>query len=267
MILLETKDLHVFYKNGQDWLNVVNQVNISLEENRTYGIIGESGSGKTSLVLAILGLLNPKTSQVEGQVIFQGQDLRSLSAEAFNEIRWEEIAVVFQNSMNALSPIHRIQRQIEDIYQTHRPHVRRSQIKEEVLAIFKLLNLSGKAYQAYPHELSGGMMQRVAIAMSLIFNPKLIILDEATTALDIITQNKILNELKVLDAKYHNTKLIVTHDLSVVRQTCDYVYLMYQGQIVEEGDMDQVFHRPQHPYTQTMVANYFKLTRGKGGKS
>lgn len=230
-----------------------------LEENKTYGLVGESGSGKTSLIEGILQLHNKNHCRVEGQAFFNGKDLVKLGPKDLNRIRWEEISIVFQNSMNTLSPIHKIFTQICDIYWAHFQNTPKNQVKSEVLSIFELLNLKESVLYSYPHELSGGMMQRVSIALSLVFNPQVIIFDEATTALDIITQNKILSELKALDQVYSNTKVFVTHDLSVVRQTCDEVFVMYHGEIIEQGSVDTIFNHPNHSYTQSLVMNFKKL--------
>ena len=225
----------------------------------TYGIIGESGSGKTTLMMGALQLLASDYTKIEGRARYLGKDLNMLSRKQLNRLRWEQIAVVFQNSMNTLSPVHRIRDQIIDIYRTHRPKTSKETIKNEMLEIFEVLNLKESVYHSYPHELSGGMMQRVSIALSLMFNPQLIVLDEATTALDVITQKKILNELRTLDDLYANTKIYVTHDLSVIKQTCQKVIIMYQGEVVEQGDMEEVFEHPKHPYSQKMMRNYMKL--------
>lgn len=261
MTLLELVDFNVFYLNKHQSNHAVKNVNLTFAKNKTYGIIGESGSGKTTLMMGALQLLAPDCTRIQGEVLFAGKELNGLPAEQLNQLRWEEIAVVFQNSMNTLSPVHRIREQMIDIYRAHRPKTSKEQIQSEMLDIFKVLNLKESVYHAYPHELSGGMMQRVSIALSLMFNPQLIVLDEATTALDVITQNKILNELKTLDELYANTKIYVTHDLSVIKQTCQQVIIMYQGEVVEQGDLDEVFENPQHPYSQRMMHNYMKLNQ------
>lgn len=264
MTLLETENLSISYRTDQGWYQAVKDVSIGFDSNKTYGIIGESGSGKTTLMMGMLNLLSPQSTQVQGKVIFQGVNIRELTHQELNRMRWEEVAVVFQNSMNTLSPVHRIIEQVVDIYQAHRPKTRRAEIQAHMQEIFNLLNLHPKVIHSYPHELSGGMMQRVSIALSLMFNPQIIILDEATTALDVITQNKILGELKALNEIYNNTKIIITHDLSVVRQTCDYVFIMHEGEIVEEGEIEQIFADPQHPYTSGMIDNFNQLI-GRAG--
>lgn len=259
MKLLEIENFNVYYVNKKQSNHAVKNVNLTFEENTTYGIIGESGSGKTTLMMGALQLLSTDYTRKEGSVRLLDNDLNTMPPGQLNRLRWEEIAVVFQNSMNTLSPVHRIRDQIVDIYRAHRPKTSEETIKNELLKIFEVLNLKESVYHAYPHELSGGMMQRVSIALSLMFNPRLIVLDEATTALDVITQKKILSELKTLDDLYANTKIYVTHDLSVIKQTCEKVIVMFEGEVVEKGNIEDVFERPQHPYTQKMMHNYWQL--------
>lgn len=259
MTLLRVQNLNVAYKSREGLNPVVRDVSLSLEKNMSYGIIGESGSGKTTLMNAILRLLNPKHTQASGQVFFNEIDLVKLDPSALNALRWQEIAVVFQNSMNILSPVHRIKDQAYDIYWTHRPYTPRKTLDRHLVNLFGLLQLDPVVRNHYPHELSGGMKQRVSIALSLLFEPQLIILDEATTALDAITQNKILHELKRVELGYDNTKLYITHDLSVIKQVCDYVFIMRQGELVEEGPIQHIFQTPRHPYTQQLMADYQRL--------
>lgn len=259
MSLIRTEDLNIFYRQQGGDFHAVQSANVRFEANKTYGLIGESGSGKSTLVMGILQLLNPRTSYMTGDIYYHEESLRQMSARDLRQKRWEELAVVFQNSMNTLSPVHRIGGQLVDIYRAHRPHVSKRQIREEMIQIFELLNLKPAVYEAYPHELSGGMMQRVSIAMSLMFNPQVIVFDEATTALDIITQNRILRELDALSDSYQHTKIIVTHDLSVVQATCEYIYIMNQGRLIEEGPIEDIFTQPQQPYTQALIHNYQQL--------
>lgn len=257
MALLEIRNVSVSYQQAGSWKEAVKEADLTIEAQKSYGLIGESGSGKTSLMMAVLGLLDPNTSRVQGEIRFKGKSL--LESNNLHAVRWKDLAVVFQNSMNALSPVHRIKDQIYDIYRLHQGTLSKKQINERSMEIFDRLNLKSEVWRAYPHELSGGMMQRVSIALSLLFNPSLIIFDEATTALDIITQNKILHELKALNKVYQNSKIFVTHDLAVVKQACDYVYIMLKGRIIEEGSVEKIFYHAEHPYTQKLVENFNQL--------
>ena len=192
MALLSIKNLKITYKNNEKEVYAVDDISFDMESGDSLGIVGESGSGKSTLAMGILRLLSPQSAQVSGNAFFHDKDLLAMSKEEFNKSKWKQISVVFQKSMNILSPIHKIGDQLEDIYRVHEPKASKEQIKKRVLELFKLVNLSDRVYDLYPHELSGGMLQRTSIALSLLHNPELIILDEATTALDVVTQGQIL---------------------------------------------------------------------------
>lgn len=255
MALLEIKDFNVTYRMKDKEVYAVQNACIEVEEQDAIGIVGESGSGKSTLAMGALRLL-PDNAALSGQVLFEGQDLCAMSKDELSKIRWNEIAVVFQKSMNSLSPVHRIGKQMEDVYLIHRPGTPKKEIKERIYELFRIVNLSDRVYNLFPHELSGGMMQRIAIALSLIMNPKLLVMDEATTALDVVTQSQILREIIKLQKDFHLTRLMITHDVSVVSSTCNKVVVMYAGNIMEKGDVVDVLVHPKHPYTQGLLKSF-----------
>lgn len=260
MSLLEIKNLNVKYKVEGKEINAVRNISLNVEAKDSIGIVGESGSGKSTLAMAILRLLPEKIVETTGEIIFDGINLLEISENKLRKIRWKDISVVFQKSMNSLSPVHKIGFQIKDIYKVHEPNATDEEIKEKVLELFKLVNLADRVYDLYPHELSGGMMQRVSIALSLIFYPKLLILDEATTALDVVTQGQILDEIMKLQEKLHLTRIMITHDVSVVSSTCKKVAVMYAGYLLEFGYVSDVLTKPKHPYTQALLKSFPSFT-------
>ena len=180
----------------------------------------------------------------------------SISEKEMNELRWKKLAVVFQKAMNSLSPVHRISTVFEDIYRVHEPHATKEEIHAATVRLLKLVNLPERVYHLYPHEMSGGMLQRVAIAMSLLHSPQLLIFDEATTALDVVTQGQILKEIVQMEKELETTRIMITHDMSVVSSSCNKVAVMYAGEIVEFGYVKNVMVHPQHPYTKALLKSF-----------
>ena len=256
MALLSLRDVSVTYHAGGKDVHAVNHVSLEVERGESLGIVGESGSGKTTLIMAVLRLLPPGRAAVTGQALLDGRDIFQMSPQDLAAVRWEDMAVVFQKAMNALSPVHRIGRFLSDIYLRHRPKATRAEAKEAVIGMLELVNLPPRVFQLYPHELSGGMMQRVSIAMSLLFHPKLLIMDEATTALDVVTQNQILEEIVQLEEKMGSTRIMITHDISVVAGACKNVAVLYAGSLLESGPAEEVLVEPLHPYTQGLVDSF-----------
>jgi peptide/nickel transport system ATP-binding protein len=209
-----------------------------------------------------LRLHNEKSTLISGAAEFEGKDLIKMTSKEMNELRWKEISVVFQKAMNALSPVHRIGRQVEDIYHVHEPQASRKEIEERMIYLLKLVNLPERVYRLYPHEMSGGMLQRVAIAISLLHKPKLIIFDEATTALDVVTQGQILQEVVQMEKEMDMTRVMITHDMSVVAASCNKVAVMYAGEFMEIGRVEYIFKNPMHPYTQGLL-NSFPSLKGE----
>lgn len=257
--VLSIEDLCVTYKNKQKQVYAVKNASFSINKGDALGIVGESGSGKSTLAMALLRLLPARTAAVSGKADFLGHDLLTIKDKELTEIRWKELAVVFQKAMSSFSPVHRIGEQIEDIYRVHVPKAAKGEAKERAIELLKLVNLGDRVWRLYPHELSGGMLQRVAIAMSLLFNPRLLIMDEATTALDVVTQGQLLNEIKHMEETLDMTRIMITHDMSVVAASCNKVAVMYAGDIVEVGPVHKVLKTPAHPYTQGLLGSFPSL--------
>lgn len=263
MSLLELKNVNINYKTPMKTVYAVQDVSLTVDEQDSIGIVGESGSGKSTLAMGILRLLPDNIIEVSGEALFEGKDLLSMGEKALQQVRWKEVSVVFQKAMNALSPVHRIGAQMEDVYRVHYPNEDKAVIKNRVMELLNLVNLADRVYHSYPHELSGGMMQRVAIALALIFEPKLLIMDEATTALDVVTQTQILNEIIALEDKIKIARIMITHDMSVVSSTCKKVVVMYAGRVMEYGRVEDVLVDPQHPYTQGLMRSFPSFTGEK----
>ena len=267
MPLLEVRNVNVMFSSAganPKRVAAVRGVSLTVDEQESVGIVGESGSGKSTLALAILRMLPGRTAQVEGEIRFDGIDLLALPEERMAaEIRWKRLSAVFQKSMNSLSPVHKIGAQMADIYRIHEPTVSKADVKRRMIELLEMVNLPARVYNQYPHELSGGMMQRVSIAMSLMHHPRLLIMDEATTALDVITQGQILDEIMELERTLRTTRIMITHDMSVVAYACKKVAVMYAGCLVEFGDVRTVLADPQHPYTQGLLATIPSLTGEK----
>lgn len=239
--ILKLDDVNVTYVNKEKEVYAVRNASFSIEKGDSLGVVGESGSGKSTLANALLRLHNEKSTLISGAAEFEGKDLIKMTSKEMNELRWKEISVVFQKAMNALSPVHRIGRQVEDIYHVHEPQASRKEIEERMIYLLKLVNLPERVYRLYPHEMSGGMLQRVAIAISLLHKPKLIIFDEATTALDVVTQGQILQEVVQMEKEMDMTRIMITHDMSVVAASCNKVAVMYAGEFMEIGRVEYIF--------------------------
>lgn len=256
MALLELKNVNVRYIVKDKKVHACQHVSLEIEEQDSIGIVGESGSGKSTLASAVLRLLPHRITQVDGEILYNGKDLLKLTKDEMDALRWTDLSIVFQKSMSALSPVHKVGAQMEDVYRVHFPNADKNEIKQRVYDLFKVVNLSDRVYELYPHELSGGMMQRVSIALSLLHNPRLLVLDEATTALDVVTQSQILREIMSLEQNLNVTRIMITHDVSVVASTCKKIAVMYAGRLMESGETKDVLVNPQHPYTQGLLKSF-----------
>lgn len=253
MALLEIKDLVIWFKSRAGNVHAVDGVNLALEEGKVLGIAGESGCGKTTTALSIPKLL-PKNAQIlQGEILFEGKNILSFSEEEIGKIRWSQISVVFQGSMNALNPVKKIGEQILEPILFHDPGISREKAKQRVGELLERVGISAHRSDNYPHEFSGGMRQRAMIAMALACNPKLIIADEPVTALDVMIQAQILLLLKELSDQFGLSMILISHDLSVIAETCDSVAIMYAGKVVEYGSVESIFENPGHPYTQDLI--------------
>ena len=256
MALLELKNVNVRYIMKDKKVHACQHVSLEIEELDSIGIVGESGSGKSTLASAVLRLLPHRITQVDGEILYNGKDLLKLTKDEMDALRWTDLSIVFQKSMSALSPVHKVGAQMEDVYRVHFPNADKNEIKQRIYDLFKVVNLSDRVYELYPHELSGGMMQRVSIALSLLHNPRLLVLDEATTALDVVTQSQILREIMSLEQNLNVTRIMITHDVSVVASTCKKIAVMYAGRLMESGETKDVLVNPQHPYTQGLLKSF-----------
>ncbi len=255
MAVLEVRDLATYYYLGGKELKAVDGVSFDIERKRTLGLAGESGCGKTTTAYSILRILAENGKIVRGNVNLGGVELTELNDEEMRKIRWKKASIVFQYAMNAFNPVLRIGRQIVEVIRE------KDDISEEealmiVSTLFDEVGLKPERQTDYPHEFSGGMLQRAIIAQALACEPQLIIADEPVTALDVIVQNKILDLLRKLQEKYELAVLFITHDLSVVAENCHDVGIMYAGNLVEVGDVESVFKRSLHPYSYKLIGAF-----------
>jgi peptide/nickel transport system ATP-binding protein len=250
---LEVRDLHVWFdlpRGGE--LHAVQGVSFALDEGERLGLVGESGCGKTTSMLAVMGLLPPSAS-VRGQVLVDGVDIMAGGEETIRPHRWQEIAMVFQGAMNALNPVQRIGAQIVQPMELH-GYASGAAAHRRAGELLELVGIPSDAVSRYPHEFSGGMRQRAAIAMALACDPKILLADEPTTALDVMVQAQILELLTRLSRELGLALMLVTHDLPVVAQVCQRAAVMYAGRIAETSSLDVLFHDPRHPYTRLLFA-------------
>ena len=251
--LLQIEDLHVWFDiEDRPELHAVQGVSLSLAEGERLGLVGESGCGKTTTALAVLGLL-PPTASVSGKVFLEGKDLLAHGEDSVRPHRWVDIAIVFQGAMNALNPVRTIGSQIVEALELH-GRATGSAARAQSANLLESVGIPGSRAERFPHELSGGMRQRAAIAMALSCDPKVLIADEPTTALDVMVQAQILELLDRLCRDFGLALILVTHDLPVVAQLCTRAAVMYAGEIVESGRVDDLYHAPRHPYTRLLFA-------------
>jgi peptide/nickel transport system ATP-binding protein len=238
----------------------VEGVSFELEEGKSLGFVGESGCGKTTLGMALMGLLPPNGSVRSGRILFEGQDLLEMSEEALRDIRWRKVAMIFQAAMNALNPVHRVGDQIAEAILAHSPDLPKEEAMVQVEGLFQLVGVPKDRIRDYPHQYSGGMKQRAVIAMALACKPRLIIADEPTTALDVIVQDQILEETRTLQREFGISIVFISHDISIVADVCHDIGIMYAGQLVEYGTREEVFDAPVHPYTKALLSSYPTLS-------
>ncbi|HCR70206.1 MAG TPA: hypothetical protein DIW23_02080 [Anaerolineae bacterium] len=262
--LFEVQNLSIHYVGeGKAPAHAVEDVSFTLKEGELMGLVGESGCGKTTLMLALLRLLPSAGQIVNGKVFFKGKDLTAMNEEELNEIRWRGISIVFQGAMNALNPVRTVGDQITEAVMKHEPKFPKENIPARVTQLLELVGITADQRDHFPHQYSGGMRQRAMIAMALACNPDVIIADEPTTALDVMIQAQILELLDNLRKKLGLAVIFVTHDLGIVAELCDKVLVMYGGVTAEYADVDTIYNNPKHPYTQELLKAFPDLTKPK----
>ena len=260
--LLEVKNLHVNFATSRGVVRAVDDLSFTLRTGETLGIVGESGSGKSVSMSAVMGLIRDRNATISGSVLFKGEDLITKSDEEMRTIRGNEIAMVFQDPMTALTPVYTVGWHIVEQIRLH-TSMTKSQARDRAIEILDEVGIpdaKSRVYQ-YPHEFSGGMRQRAIIAMALALNPKLLIADEPTTALDVTIQAQILDLLEKLKAQYQSSIIIITHDMGVVSEIADEVLVMYAGKMVERNTKRDIFQNPRHPYTQGLMNSVPRIDR------
>lgn len=263
--LLEIKDLRLSFKSGTGKTEVLGGIDVTIEKGKIVGIVGESGCGKTLTALSVMGLLPiPPASVDSGEVLFNGENLLEFSDEKLRDYRGNKISMIFQEPVSSLNPVYTVGDQIGEVIRTHE-NIGRKEEKQRVIELLKLVGIPSpeSRYNNYPHEMSGGMCQRVMIAMALACNPDLLIADEPTTALDVTIQAGILSLINELRHKIGMAVMLITHDLGVVSQIADEVYVIYAGKVVEKGTVDEVFKMPKHPYTKGLINSIPSLVERK----
>lgn len=247
--LLEIKDLYVQYTADGRAVEAVNGITITVKKGDTLGLVGETGAGKTTTALAIMGLVpDPPGKVTSGEILLNGENLLQKSAKELRTIRGKDIAMIFQDPMTSLNPVLPVGDQIREVILLHEK-LSKAEATHKACQMLELVGIPAERYDEYPHQFSGGMKQRVIIAIALACNPKLLIADEPTTALDVTIQAQVLEMMRDLKEKYGTAMILITHDLGVVAEVCNNVAIMYAGQIVESGTLDDIYSDPQHPYT------------------
>ncbi len=258
MKLLEVQNLKMYYQTSQGYVKAVDDISFQVEKGETVGLVGESGCGKTSVAISILRLLPSNGRILGGRILFKGEDLLEKEEAKMRKLRWQSISIIFQAAMNALNPVYRVGEQIAEAIRVHQALGRR-EVKERVRELYQLVGMDPCRGRDYPHQYSGGMKQRAIIAMALACNPELVIADEPTTALDVIVQDQIMEELSKLQRQLGMAMIYISHDISILAETCNRMGIMYAGKLIEYGETASLFREPLHPYTQSLLASYPNL--------
>ena len=266
--LLTVRDFSVVYDVDPP-VAAVKNVTLELQRGEILGLAGESGCGKTTLAYGVQRLLKAPAVITSGSVVFHDAsgddiDVNALDAEQMLAFRWDKISMVFQGAMNALNPVATIGSQLEDVFIVHRPELTRSQRREAVVELLEIVKVGGQRYRSFPHELSGGMRQRVMIAMALALRPQLMVMDEPTTALDVLVQREILRQISQLRREFGFSVIFITHDLPLLLEISDRIAIMREGEIVELDTAERIWSNPQDAYTRTLLASFPRLTGERG---
>jgi peptide/nickel transport system ATP-binding protein len=260
--LLEVRDLRVEYLSPKGPVRAVDGVSFSIGPGEVLGLAGESGSGKSTIAHALLRILRPPALITGGEVYFKGKDVLSLAEHELEAFRWQDISMVFQSAMNSLNPVMKVGDQIADVLVKHKK-ISKREAWQRAGELFDIVNLDKKRLEAYPHELSGGMRQRAVIAIALALNPPLMIMDEPTTALDVVVQKEIMQQIEELKEKMGFSILFITHDMSLMVEFSNRIAIMYAGEIVEMAPAREIFEHPLHPYTKGLISSFPPLVGPK----
>jgi len=273
--LLEINHLSVDYVSARGTVHAVNDVSFTIERGQIFGLAGESGSGKSTLAYAIARLLQPPAVVAQGQVLYHPHrttskdgaavDILALNPDQLRAFRWRDLSIVFQSAMNALNPVLDIGTQITDVLRAHEPKISAARARSRAVELLQLVGIASDRLHSYPHELSGGMRQRAIIAIALALDPEIIIMDEPTTALDVVVQRDILAQIMRLRSDFGFSVIFITHDLSLLLEIADTIAIMYAGRIAEIGTSKELFRHPRHPYTYGLL-NSFPALRGPQGR-
>ena len=248
--LLEIKDLVIHYETDSGVVEAVNGMNLVLNKGQSLGLVGETGAGKTTTALGILRLLSePPARIISGEIHFEGRDVLAMDKDALQKYRGKKVSMIFQDPMTSLNPVMTVGAQIAEVIATHE-HLSEGEARKKAESMLEMVGITKERYGEYPHQFSGGMKQRVIIAIALACNPQLLIADEPTTALDVTIQAQVLEMMRELKNKQNTAMLLITHDLGIVAQNCDYTAIVYAGKIIEYGSVLEVFKKHLHPYTE-----------------
>jgi peptide/nickel transport system ATP-binding protein len=257
---LEVEDLTVRYSMEKKWVEAVNGVSFKLEKGKTLGLVGETGAGKTTIAKAIMRILPVPPADVKnGKIYLDNEELLGMEEKKMLKIRGNKVSMIFQDPMTALNPIMTVGSQISEVIALHND-LDKASVKKKAVEMLEMVGIPAERYNEYPHQFSGGMKQRVVIAMALACNPELLLADEPTTALDVTIQAQVLDMIADLREKYNTSMIMITHDLGVVARVCDEVAVVYAGEIIESGSKEDIFDRPTHPYTKGLFGALPKLT-------
>ncbi|ELY92705.1 peptide ABC transporter ATPase [Natrialba hulunbeirensis JCM 10989] len=250
MTLLDIDGLKTYYGSDDGWVRATDDASLSIERGETVGLVGESGSGKTTLAKSIIRLLPDNAEIVDGSIEFDGTEITELSdRELRRQIRWSEISMIPQNAMNGFDPVYTVGDQIVEVIRHHEDDTSKAEARERGRELFDDLGIDPDRIDDYPHQFSGGMAQRAMIALALALSPSLVLADEPTTALDVVIQDRILETIKEMQEELNSAMIMITHDMSVVSETCDRIAVVYGGRIVELADAETIITNPRHPYT------------------
>jgi peptide/nickel transport system ATP-binding protein len=258
MSVLSVRDLRVYYGTPRGPVRAVDGVSLEIGEGETLGLVGESGCGKSTLGRGILGLL-PEGAAADGEVVYDGRNLVTLSSRELRRLRGPDLGLIFQEPMTRLNPLLRIEDHFAETLKAHEPGIKDSEVRHRSLDVLGKMGIPPTRFRQYPHEFSGGMRQRIMIALALVLHPKLLIADEPTTALDVIVEAQILAILADLKAGFKTALLLITHNLGIIAESCDRVAVMYAGKLVEDGPARDVFAEPAHPYTRELLRSTISL--------